>query len=400
MNSLKKKIWLQVLLGTLFLVVFLAPVSINTKDTERLVSLNTTEAFIDSANGLNILPIDASAITPTGVTIKVEVAGQPDANEQLWYQILELGFGGPKDEKPLAIDYSVTSKTYTYTIPFTIKPDESYLVSVYTKLVPDKPDYKVVLSNGVTFAGNGSSVNNNAAYGLSAIPQKPEFDIGCGYHPKTWFTKCPGLFLFEFIFKPLASLTTLAAKFLDFFVYYSISSDAYRSGFVEKAWSVVRDISNMLFIIALLYIAIKTILQMNTSDNKRAIGFIIMIALLINFSLFATRVVIDASNILAHVFYNNITPYDENGTAIPPDSKKPKSVSVGLVKTFDPQKVVSDPENHTGEFALVTIIFILLLLYMILMFISISMLFLGRVAGLWMSMMFSPIAFASVAMPL
>ncbi|MBS3903973.1 MAG: hypothetical protein KGZ39_01435 [Simkania sp.] len=397
MKAIKKNFWLKVALGILSLVVFLAPVKLNLSGVGNIVALNKSFALITS---LDISPITEANITagsPGSVKISVQVTGQPDPNEHLKYQILEYGYAGSKEEHELAIDYTASVKTYNYVIPFTIKADEEYLVSVYTVLIPDTQDYVMIKSNGVAFSGDGANVNNNTAYGLSSIPEKPVFDLGCGV--TTIFTNCLVAGLYYIVYEPLSSITTLSAKFLDFFVYYSISSDAYRSGFVEKAWSVVRDISNMFFIIALLYIAIKTILGMNVSAQQRLIGYIIMVALVINFSLFVSRVVIDASNILARVFYNNITPYDENGTAIPLDSNKPKSISVGLVRTFDPQKVISNPKENLGNFALVTILFIILLGYMVLMFISIAMLFLGRVAGLWIAMMFSPLAFTSLALP-
>ncbi|MFM7088938.1 MAG: hypothetical protein ACKOW9_05425, partial [Candidatus Paceibacterota bacterium] len=227
---------------------------------------------------------------------------------------------------------------------------------------------------------------------------KPKDGLNIGCNITTIFTNCLVAGLYYIVFEPLSFLTTLAATFLDFFIYYSVSSESYTSGFVEKAWSVVRDIANMFFILALLYVGIKTILGMNTSSNKRILGMIVLIALIMNFSLFVSRVVIDASNILARVFYTNITPYNANGQVQQGDNEA-KSISVGLVRTFSPQKVVSNPADDIGNFAIVTIIFIIFLLYMIFMFVSVALLFVARVAGLWIVMIFSPIAFASYTVP-
>ena len=68
---------------------------------------------------------------------------------------------------------------------------------------------------------------------------------------------------------------------------------------MEKGWGAVRDVANIFFILMLLYVAIKTVLSLNVTDNKRLVGVIIIVALLINFSLFTTKVVIDASNIFS-----------------------------------------------------------------------------------------------------
>ena len=107
-----------------------------------------------------------------------------------------------------------------------------------------------------------------------------------------------------------AIVVKFAGGILDFFVYYSTNSSSYTNEFVSQAWGAVRDIANIFFIITLLYIAIKTILGLNVTDNKRLVGAVIIVALIINFSLFTTKVVIDTSNILAKVFYNNITSKD------------------------------------------------------------------------------------------
>ncbi|MFA5751289.1 MAG: hypothetical protein WC898_03305 [Candidatus Paceibacterota bacterium] len=241
----------------------------------------------------------------------------------------------------------------------------------------------------------------------NSITQETINDVGKGVFgcsatdASSWFTNCLVQALYEVVFVPLASITRLAAYFLDFFVYYSTNSSSYSSAFVEKAWGTVRDVANIFFIIILLYIAVKTVLGLNVSNNKKMIGMVIIIALLINFSLFATKVVIDASNILAKVFYNNISSVDEKGGEVAEGKGGEKTISVGLVAQFDPQKMVGEGgvEGNLGIFTVLTVLSILLLVYMIYIFLSVSFLFIGRVASLWLSMIFSPIAFISYAVP-
>ena len=124
-----------------------------------------------------------------------------------------------------------------------------------------------------------------------------------------------------FFGKFLQKLLRLLEDFLIFFVYYFTNSSSYDNEFVEKGWGAVRDVANIFFILMLLYVAIKTVLSLNVTDNKRLVGVIIIVALLINFSLFTTKVVIDASNILAKIFYNNITSQGPNGEKIRPKSR-------------------------------------------------------------------------------
>ena len=76
-------------------------------------------------------------------------------------------------------------------------------------------------------------------------------------------------------------------------------------GVVEQGYKIILNVANMIFIFLLLYIAIKTILG-DGGDMKKLLTNIIVVALMINFSLFMTKVIIDASNIVAMGFYNAI----------------------------------------------------------------------------------------------
>ncbi|OGZ06207.1 MAG: hypothetical protein A2845_00145 [Candidatus Lloydbacteria bacterium RIFCSPHIGHO2_01_FULL_49_22] len=94
---------------------------------------------------------------------------------------------------------------------------------------------------------------------------------------------------------------------LDMAIQSTIDSNMYSSlQVINVGWTTVRDFSNMFFIFALLYIAIKTILGMGGSSTKRWVANLILAAILINFSLFATKVVIDAGNVLAMGFWSKM----------------------------------------------------------------------------------------------
>lgn len=77
-------------------------------------------------------------------------------------------------------------------------------------------------------------------------------------------------------------------------------------GGINEAWATLRDVANIAFIFVLLWAAFQTILQLDTGKFGTAIRNIIIVALLINFSLFFSKVVIDASNIATVGFYNSI----------------------------------------------------------------------------------------------
>ena len=72
---------------------------------------------------------------------------------------------------------------------------------------------------------------------------------------------------------------------------------------VTSGWIIFRDLANMIFIFIMLYIAVNVILG-NIGSVSKILGQLILIAVLINFSMFITGVIIDASNVLSLQFYN------------------------------------------------------------------------------------------------
>src|SRR3989338_7596079 len=110
-----------------------------------------------------------------------------------------------------------------------------------------------------------------------------------------------------FIFLTIPSwLMIVAAKMFNFMVTVTLSSNMYKAGFIEKIWRVVRDFANIFFILILLYAAFQIMLDLGHGGGKKIIASVILIALLVNFSLFFTKIVIDSSNIVGLIFFNRI----------------------------------------------------------------------------------------------
>lgn len=205
-----------------------------------------------------------------------------------------------------------------------------------------------------------------------------------------------------------AYVTETAASILDFFIGYSIDSKSYsgdNNTFVLRGWAVIRDIANVLFIFTLLYIAIRHILQLAGSDTKKLLKSLIIAALLINFSLFFTKVIIDAGNVLARAFYNNIEVSNDSGEG-------GKAISQAIAEHIKPQRLLSGdfltprpaPGQLPGTLHSGYLFFILALTAFVnftvaITFISVFLFFIARVIGLWFMMIFSPLAFVSIAVP-
>lgn len=190
---------------------------------------------------------------------------------------------------------------------------------------------------------------------------------------------------------------------------------------IDTGWTIIRDAVNVAFIFILLYIAISIILQFNAANAKQMLIRVIVAALLINFSLFATKVVIDASNILALEFFNaigepvlsaeSIPGGGVDGSDIPEgglvEIKGPAAVILAglnfqtLLSEVTPDDQIAEDEqqmSYTSN-ALLYIGGTILLWILIFVFGALALLFLVRFVMLIFYMIFSPIGFLGILLP-
>lgn len=120
----------------------------------------------------------------------------------------------------------------------------------------------------------------------------------------------------NFVIIPLASFCLAAmGMILDYSIEYSI----YGAGFtlfepsIREVWTLLRDTANITFIFILLYAGIQQIIS--GSSKKDILVSVIMSAVLINFSLFTTKIFIDAGNLVATALYSQISKTGISGNA-------------------------------------------------------------------------------------
>lgn len=92
---------------------------------------------------------------------------------------------------------------------------------------------------------------------------------------------------------------------------------------INIAWSAFRDLANILIVGFFTFIAINIILGSPTFGQKRLIANVLIVAILINFSLLFTKIIIDFSNYTATQFYVasvGKAPATGGGTATTPQS--------------------------------------------------------------------------------
>lgn len=84
---------------------------------------------------------------------------------------------------------------------------------------------------------------------------------------------------------------------------------------VNAGWTAMRDIANIVIIGMFTFIAISTILGIEAYGAKKMIARVLVIAVLINFSLLFTKIIIDTSNFTASQFYASANGYATIGDA-------------------------------------------------------------------------------------
>jgi len=204
-----------------------------------------------------------------------------------------------------------------------------------------------------------------------------------------------------------SQLAYVGAYFFDLTVQLSLNSAAYSLAFLTTGWGTVRDLANMFFIFILIYTAFEIMFQAESAGTMRRIALIIIMALLINFSFFITRVVIDTGNILGLQFYNAIQVTGENGQPAYIGNGT-KDLSFAVMNAVNVQKLYSTQEfktwndNNKGGFltTVITLSFIYITLgimygLLFVVFLTAGVKFMMRVVGLWFVIISAPLAFVA-----
>lgn len=179
---------------------------------------------------------------------------------------------------------------------------------------------------------------------------------------------------------------------------------------IETAWTIVRDLVNLTFIFGLLWIGIMLIIEGNSQKYKKAIISIVIGALLVNFSLFFSRVIVDVSNIAAKEVYETMipppTPTSGSAPLIDPRAFGISGAffdAMGVLPIIAPSTTVEEETLAnllTGSngliYALGTAIFLTISAFV---FFSGAFIIAVRFGLLVILMALSPIAFAAAVLP-
>lgn len=185
-------------------------------------------------------------------------------------------------------------------------------------------------------------------------------------------------------------------------------------GVVNALWIVIRDLFNILFIFSLIFIGLKTIWSPGDSSTKKALGLLIAAALLINFSLYVTKVIVDMSNYAAVAIHNQATQgitgdgYErrilnketgEEITNITSGDKKSLSGAYMQALQFSGW-FTSDLRNQsTGKIITFSLMFLLTSIIVAIVFFWGGIMLITRFVALIIFMIFSPAMFLGWVLP-
>lgn len=195
-------------------------------------------------------------------------------------------------------------------------------------------------------------------------------------------------------------ITGIAATLLNGAVYYTVvnvSKNYQNLSSIATTWVVIRDIGNIAFIFVLVYAGIQTIIGRG-GDYKRLITNVVLAAILVNFSLFFTRIIIDISNVLSITFYDAIAPGALNATG--GFNVTQAGLATAFASKLHLQDIYKIKDSITvGGIFTVGVMGSIMLLIAAFSFFAVAILFIIRYVVLILVMILSPIYFLSMIVP-
>jgi hypothetical protein len=184
----------------------------------------------------------------------------------------------------------------------------------------------------------------------------------------------------------------VAGSLFNFVIKYTIvdlrqNLDALKG--ITVAWKVIRDLANISFIFVLLYAAIGTILETEKNWKKIVIS-VVTAAVLINFSMFFTRLLIDFSNIISLLFYRTLVTASGGDLGIAGTLMQP----LGLTTLFNVEDIATlfDEDMSLMNLVLTTIGGSIFLFITAFVFFAATLLFVVRYVNFIFLLILSPFA--------
>lgn len=261
-----------------------------------------------------------------------------------------------------------------------------------------------------------SDVQQYRIVSSTASAAEAKMNLTCGpATPSSWFAGC---LTPPFIFLGGTALTAGGAVF-DFFLELTLNPSYYSAPYIMSTWVTMRDLANMVFIFGIIIVALLMITNgvSNSGVNwQETAKRLIIVALLLNFSLFFTQIFIDAGNIVGGFFHDQVLKNADSKTFFNPSvlsfggvesPEAIKSVSATISSAVDPMKLIgpetifklsTDGKDQSFLF-MFNIAYLFVTISVAWMLFKSGFMFLSRTIGLIILMIVSPLAFVAYFIP-
>ena len=155
---------------------------------------------------------------------------------------------------------------------------------------------------------------------------------------------------------------------------------------IYPGWEIVRNLCNIIFIVALIAIAMGTLLRVEAYKSKQVLVQLIMAALLVNFSLVIAQAILGVADTIQNQF-------------LPNNVEVIRSLGKDLMVSY--RSIIYGNDSLSGNFAGIIrhIIFVILSAGSLAVFMALAAFLFIRIVMLWVLLMISPIAYAAGALP-
>lgn len=202
--------------------------------------------------------------------------------------------------------------------------------------------------------------------------------------------------LLELIVWGLGLLILLVIEVLIAFASYN---DFANAQVVQTGWRIVRDITNMFFIVILLVSAFATIIGYDTASfhYKKVLPKLLLMAVLVNFSRTLIQLLVDFSQVIMLTFVNAFQQAAGgnfvNGLGMTNVMRLPPEAGSGASSAAAP------PQVGMVNIILALMLAVVLLSIMLATMIILTLYLIIRIVGIWVALIFSPAAFLATALP-
>lgn len=179
----------------------------------------------------------------------------------------------------------------------------------------------------------------------------------------------------------------LAKAFVDYMISPDLDLYNLNSSFIQAGWKMIRDICNLFFLLALLFIAFCTILRIEKYNAKKNLLTLILMALLINFSKPIAIFIFDGSQLLMQWFLKGT---GESGNI---------TNTLGIyanIGTIIKSAVMQSSILSGAADLLFSIIFVFIFSVVL---ICLGLFLLIRIVVIWILVIVSPVAFFAMIIP-